>query len=202
MIKIGLTGPSGAGKGLVSSCLSPYGIPSIDTDRVYHDLLVPPSPCLVELVGRFGNDILSPNGTLNRKALAGIVFAEGHEQDHADLNRITHKYVLEATRRICRELAERGTPCVLIDAPLLFEAGFDAECDATLAVLASPDIRLCRIMARDHLTLAEAKARLMSQKPDDFYISRATYVIYNNGTPADIQKEVEALIKRLGGDNI
>ncbi len=200
MLMIGLTGPSGAGKGMVAKAFAPYGIPSIDTDKVYHDLLIPPSPCLDELVENFGRGILNPDGSLCRPALSAIVFAQGHEQDLLNLNTITHKYVLAVTRDICKDLESHGYPAVLVDAPLLFESGFDRECDMTLAVLADPDIRLCRIMARDMLSLAQAKARLAAQKPDDFYTSRATHIMYNNGDLSDMAPMVQALALSWGGE--
>ena len=196
---IGLTGPSGAGKGLFSELLIPYNIPAIDTDRVYHDLLIPPSSCLDALVERFGQKILAADGGLDRKALAAWVFAEDHGQELLDLNAISHKFVLNATRDICAELSKKGCPAVLVDAPLLFESGFDAECDQTLAVLADPDVRLCRIMARDGLTLAAAKARMNAQKSDGFYVERADHVIHNNGEPCDLTEEIKALALSWGG---
>lgn len=198
MLTIGLTGPSGAGKGTVASLFAPYGILSIDTDKVYHDLLIPPSPCLDELAARFGIQILNPNGTLNRKALAAHVFAEGHETELQDLNRITHAYVLDVTRSICKELDAKGCKGVFVDAPLLFESGFDRECDTTLAVLADPDVRLTRIMARDGLTVAQARARLAAQKPDDYYLTRASDVIRNNGTTEQLFPEVRRLLALWG----
>ena len=199
MRTIGLTGPSGAGKTDVAKAFAPYGILTIDTDKVYHDLLVPPSPCLEELVLRFGKDILQTDGTLDRRSLSAIVFADGHKQDLLDLNRITHKYVLDATRQICKELSLRGCPAVLIDAPLLFESGFDAECDTTLAVLADESLRLSRIMQRDALSLCRAKARMAAQKPDDFYLARAHHIIYNNGTISDCLQEIQNLALAWGG---
>ena len=199
MLKIGLTGPSGSGKGSIAAMFAPFGILSIDTDKVYHDLLIPPSRCLDELVARFGADILTPDGYLNRSALSAIVFAKGHEQDLLDLNQITHKYVLDVARGICTEFEKQGCPAVLIDAPLLFESGFDAECDTTLAILADPDIRLCRIMARDGLTLSQAKARLAAQKTDDFYTSRASHVLYNNDVLDALTLQIKALAHAWGG---
>ena len=198
MLMIGLTGPSGAGKGTVASLFTPYGILSIDTDKVYHDLLIPPSPCLDALRDRFGNHILTPNGTLNRKALAAHVFAPGNQEELADLNRITHAFVLDTTRQICRELEKSGCAGVFIDAPLLFESGFDKECDTTLAILADPDVRLARIMTRDHLTLAEAQARMKAQKSDDYYTQRAGQVLYNNQTPDRLLPEVQRLVSLWG----
>ena len=198
MLTIGLTGPSGAGKGTIAKLFAPHGILSIDTDQVYHDLLMPPSPCLDALVRRFGAFILNADGHLNRKALAAHVFAPENEAALKDLNRITHAFVLDVTRGICRELASNGCVGVFVDAPLLFESGFDAECDTTLAVLADPDLRLTRIMARDGLSLAEAKARLSAQKPDDFYTSQATHVIYNNGTAEDLAPDINHLLSAWG----
>lgn len=199
MLIIGLTGPSGSGKGTVAKAFAKFGIPSVDTDKVYHDLLIPPSPCLDELVARFGADILHTDGTLDRQALSLLVFAEGNEQALLDLNAITHKYVLDATRGICRELKASGCPAVLVDAPLLFESGFDAECDTTLAVLSHPDLRLCRIVARDGLSLNQAKARMQAQKTDDYYLQRADHVIYNNQTLEDITEQAEPLALAWGG---
>lgn len=198
MLTIGLTGPSGAGKGTVASLFAPHGILSIDTDKVYHDLLIPPSPCLDELAARFGGHILNPDGTLDRKALAAYVFAPGNEDELSDLNRITHAYVLNVTRSICRELEQQGCAGVFVDAPLLFESGFDRECDTTLAVLADPDVRLARIMARDGLTITQAQARMAAQKPDGYYIERAKHVICNNGATDELLSEVSRLLTVWG----
>ncbi len=199
MLIIGLTGPSGAGKGTVAKLFEGFGIPAIDTDRVYHDLLIPPSSCLDALVARFGAHILHPDGTLDRRALGAWVFAEGHEEELLALNTITHKFVLDVVRKICAELTQKDCPAVLVDAPLLFESGFDAECDQTLAILADPDVRLCRIMARDKISLPAARARLNAQKTDDFYIKQADRVMHNNGAPDDLLGEVKTLALSWGG---
>ena len=194
MMTVGLTGPSGAGKGTLASLFARYGVPSIDTDAVYHDLLVPPSACLDELTARFGEGILSEYGTLDRKALAAVVFAPGHAQDLADLNRITHRHVLEEVRRLLAIYESEGKPAVLVDAPQLFESGFDAECDVILVVLASREVRLSRIMVRDGLDEVRATARLDAAKPDSFFREHADAVIYNNGETEDMDAEVRQLL--------
>ncbi len=194
MLTIGLTGPSGAGKGTVASLFARYGVPSIDTDAVYHDLLVPPSACLDELTARFGEAILSDQGTLDRKALAAVVFAPGHEQDLADLNRITHRHVLCEVRRLLAIYKAEGKSAVLVDAPQLFESGFDTECDFVLAVIASREARMSRIMARDGLDKARATARLDAAKPDGFFREYANAVICNQGAVEDMDAEVRKLL--------
>ena len=196
MLTIGLTGPSGAGKGVVASLFARYGIPSIDTDAVYHGLLVPPSACLDELVERFGKTILTPDGCLDRKALAAVVFAAGHEADLADLNRITHRHVLNEARRHLSVYEAEGKAAVLVDAPQLYESGFDAECDRVLAVLAPRDIRMGRIMARDGLDEARATARMDAQKNDDFFRSHSDAVLVNDGRVEALDAEIRVLLSR------
>lgn len=198
MLIIGLTGPSGAGKGTVAARMAPFGVVSIDTDKVYHTLLIPPSDCLDALVKRFGRDILRSDGTLDRAALAATVFAEGHEADLEALNHITHRYVLAQVKAQCRALALLGCPAVLVDAPLLFESGFDRSCDRTLAVLADREVRLDRIMARDQLSREAAEARLNAQKPDDFYTERAEATVRNDGSPAELDSLLTTLLTEWG----
>lgn len=198
MLTIGLTGPSGAGKGVIASLLAGYGVPSIDTDKVYHRLLIPPSACLDELVGRFGSGILHPDGTLDRKALAALVFAEGHEQDLADLNAITHRHILDEVRVTLRRFDAEGIPAVLVDAPQLFESKFDSECGFILSVLAPYEVRLARIMARDGLDEARAKARLAASHDDIFFTERSDAVILNGGDIPALEDDVRRLLTQWG----
>ena len=107
---IGLTGPTGAGKGVVSGICRRWGIPSIDTDAVYHALLEPPSACFDGLVASFGTGICNPDGTLNRPALSAIVFAPGASDKLELLNRITHGFVLTRCGR-CAGRRRRRVPC-------------------------------------------------------------------------------------------
>lgn len=194
MLIIGLTGPSGAGKGVVASLLARYGVPSIDTDAVYHALLVPPSDCLDELVGRFGASILSPDGTLDRAALSAVVFDPADPDALTDLNRISHRYVLDEVRRMLKVHEEADVPAVLVDAPQLFESGFDAECDRVLSVLAPRDVRLSRIMARDGLSPERAAARLDAQLSEQIFRERSDGIIVNDGAPEALDAEVRRIL--------
>ena len=195
MLTVGLTGPSGAGKGVVASLFARYGVPSIDTDAVYHDLLVPPSACLDELVARFGESVLTADGRLDRKALAAVVFAAGHENDLLDLNRITHRHVLDEARRQLTAYKAQGKAAVLVDAPQLYESGFDTECDYVVAVLAPRDVRLSRIVARDELDEARAAARMDAQKDDDFFRQHADVILMNDGEIHALDVQIQAMLR-------
>lgn len=176
---IGLTGPSGAGKSELCSCLAKFGIPNVNADKIYHQLLVPPSPCLDEIANTFGRSVLKTDGTLDRKKLADIVFAGGGKEKLLTLNRITHSYVIKRMRELI-EMYSKSFPVIIADVPLLFESDFDKDCDITVAVIADRSIRIDRIMNRDSLDYASAASRVEAQKSDDFYTSRADFTVYNN----------------------
>ena len=177
MIIIGLTGPSGSGKGWVSAILKKYNIPSIDTDAVYHDLLIPPSACLDELCSVFGNGILQ-DGQLNRAALASIVFADKSKLEA--LNKITHKYILDKTDMLLSEHEKTGCRAAIVDAPALYEAKYDEKCDFVIAVIAPKQLRLKRIMKRDNISEEAAQRRISAQHDDAFYTSKAKYTVVND----------------------
>ena len=133
---IGLTGPSGAGKGIASSVFEYHNIPSIDADAVYREVITPPSPCLDELAHEFGHDIIKNDNTLDRKALASIVFSDTSKEKQKILNKITHKYVLARCLELIDEHKKLGSRILVFDVPLLFESGFDSFCDTTISVIA------------------------------------------------------------------
>ena len=196
---IGLTGPSGAGKGAVGARLIARSIPVIDTDRVYHELLVPPSACLDALVEAFGEQIRTADGQLDRTVLAALVFGvdEAAKERHLTLNRISHRFVIERTGELLDAYRQSGVPLAVIDAPLLLEAGMDAICDVVVAVLAEEETRLARLLARDGKSREALLARLRSQPDDDFYRSRADFVIENNRDPDALNDAVDDLLGRL-----
>ncbi len=181
MTVIGITGPSGAGKGEVSGILlEKYGFTVIDADKVYHSLVSAPSKCLEEIKDAFGGDVISHDGSLNRSALSKLVFGEKNRERLLLLNSITHKYVASEIKDTVSTLKKAEKNCV-IDAPLLIEAGLTDICDITLAVLADEDIRAERISARDKISHADALLRISSQKNAEFYIAHSDAVISNNG---------------------
>ncbi len=172
---IGITGGSGTGKTKASEFFSEKGYLVIDCDKLSRKVCDKGTPCLAELKGFFGEGIIAPDGTLMRRELGKIVFNDRSSLEK--LNEITHKYITQELEGIIR--ANEGRD-ILIDAPLLFEAGLERICDNTLCVLADRDVRIRRIMERDSISHDDAKDRISSQKDDEYYISRCDYSVYNN----------------------
>ncbi len=193
---IGLTGPSGAGKGIVAAYLLDSGYPHINCDKIYHSLLESHSESTLSLVARFGEGILDKNGAIDRKKLADLVFTgHGHKKRLDDLNSITHGFVLKECRNLIQKYREEGKKAVVVDAPTLIESGFDAECDLVLVVNAPYETRLKRIIERDRITPKKAAERLSAQKDDLFYTERADFLIENSSTLDDIRTQIEKFIR-------
>ena len=196
MLVIGLTGPTGAGKGEVANIFKRYGIPVINADLVYHELITPPSSCLQELTEEFGKEILLPDGSLNRRALGGIVFSDPAARER--LNTITHRYVMEEVKTQLERYRREGVPVSVFDAPQLFEAGAQRACGAVVSVLADRGLRLERIMARDNITAEAAMRRILAQKSDEFFKTHSDYIIENNGTVETLAPQVHRVLTALG----
>ena len=199
MIIIGLTGPSGSGKTTLCDIAKSMGIESIDADKVYHALLIPPSPCLDEIVENFGDGVLLTNGMLDRATLGSIVFGDESGEKLSLLNEITHKYVKGRFRELLCDLEAAGKKAVIVDAPTLFESGFDSECTFTIAMIADGSLRRERIMSRDSLSAERAELRLSAQKPDEFFTSRADYTLYNDGERDALAEAFAGILKERGG---
>lgn len=195
MIVLGLAGGSGSGKTTVSSLFAKHGIIPVNTDEIYHDLTSSQTMCLSSIVEEFGHTVLNKSGTLDRKALGAIVFSDPEKLGR--LNTISHYYVLCAVRDIISDAQARGYFGVIVDAPLLFESGFDRECDAIVAVVASKEKRVERITARDGISAADANRRIANQLPDEFLSSKADYIITNNSTTKELAKQVEDVVNSI-----
>ena len=198
MVVIGITGPSGSGKGLVSDIMKEYGVRVIDSDAIYHDIISPPSDCLDELERYFGKDIILDNGALNRKALASRVFESENKDDLNALNSITHKYVVARIREIVTQYSTTDLLACAIDAPLLIEAGLLDDCDFTLSVIAEKQTRAERISKRDGLDHKEALSRIDAQKNDDFYMMHTDYIIHNDGDVCSLRARILAILDERG----
>lgn len=202
-VLVGLCGRSGAGKGYVSKLFAEEGIPSIDTDGVYRELTGPCdseafSPCMRELAEFFGDGIRNEDNSLNRAVLRGLVFGEENKGNLQKLNEITHHHILSKTMEKAAELYEAGYPVVLIDAPVLFESGFDRFCAAVVCVTAPEEISIERIMKRDGLDRNSAVLRLRSQISAEELEKKAQFVIVNgDGEKSELVRSVRACALRL-----
>lgn len=194
---IGLTGPTGAGKSTVAGVLQDLGCSIVDADRIARSITRQPS-CLNKLQEAFGADIIGKDGALDRQLLAKRAFSS--PENTARLNAITHPAVIAESNRQIAAAAQTECRAVILDAPLLFESGGQALCDATIAVLLAPQSRLRRIMARDGITREQAQARMNAQNPDSYYEENADY-IFDGGTDWSVLKDGVAslLNKILGG---
>lgn len=188
---IGLCGGSGSGKGMVCSLFSELDVPFVDTDAVYREITGSRGECVRELEDCFGKEILSENGSLDRRRLSAIVFfGDDSESKLKKLNAITHRHILNETRKRLLEYEKMGAAYALVDAPVLFESGFDRDCDEIICVIAKKEIRIERIMLRDGIGRDAAERRIDSQLPDDRLISLCDHVIYNNSDLAHLKSEV------------
>lgn len=198
MIVIGLCGSSGAGKGYTCKKFSEYGIECIDTDKLYTENVVcQGSQCLMELVEYFGNEILASDGSLDKKILSKMVF-EGDDasKNLSKLNEITHKHIKIETEKILNENRKKGTVATVIDAPVLFESGFDKMCDVTICITAPNELKIKRITERDGITVEKAQSRLNAQLSDSDLRIRCDIEIVNDGTNS-LDANIKEAIKKL-----
>ena len=135
------------------------------------------------------------NGALNREALREIVFSNAEKLQR--LNTIAHYHVLNEIRNILLTAEKDGYSVAVVDAPQLFESGFNNECDIVVAVTTDVDVRLSRIMQRDALTRDEALRRIKNQFSDEFFRSHADYLIVNNGSYSSLLETVSKIISDI-----
>lgn len=182
MKRIGITGPTGAGKTTALNALTSLGAHVIDADKVYHDLLESSVPMRKALTERFGAEILDKNGRIDRKALGNVVFVDADAL--ADLNAITHRFVLEEIERQASQAEAEGRPAVAIDAIALIESGAAETCDAVVGILAPKQVRIRRIMAREGISEEYARKRVEAQQDDTFFRTHCTHILENGGEDA------------------
>ena len=192
---VGLTGPTGSGKSEVARVWKDQHFPMIDAEVLARRVVEPGQPALEELVAEFSEDILHEDGTLNRRQLAKRAFAT--PEDTAKLNAITHPRIIDLSNNILMQFEQMRERIAVIDAPLLFESGMEAICDLTVAVVAPAAMRLERIRQRDELTEAQAKARMSAQQEEDYYTTRASITLRNEGDLAQLRRQAEELAVQI-----
>jgi dephospho-CoA kinase len=200
--RIGLTGGVGSGKSTVARMLSERGIPVIDTDAVAHELLSRPGgEAVIEITARFGNEAVAADGTIDRPAMARRVFAD--DALRTALESILHPAINRVVEERIEELS-RTADTVVIEVPLLYEAGWDRFVDAVVVVDCSPEQQVARFVERTGATEVEARRRMSSQMTRAARNQRADFVLPNVGSLSELKEAVELLLPKLrkvGGDN-
>ena len=192
---IGLTGGIASGKSTVARMLGERGAAIVDADKLAREVVEPGQPALAELVARFGTTILTPDGTLDRKRLGAIAFADPVAR--ADLNRITHPRIQAASAAAIATWADAGASVVFYEAALLVENRAHSGMAALLVVAASEEVQLQRVMTRDAIDADAARARIAAQAPLADKIAAATWVIHNDHDEAHLAREVERVVAQI-----
>lgn len=189
---IGLTGGIGSGKTTVAALLAQKGAFVIDTDLLAREV-VEPGPVLDAIRREFGDAVLRPDGTLDRPALARIIFAD--DAKRARLNQLTHPEIL---KRVLGIIATQPPDAmVVVVVPLLFESGFERSCDQVIVVLAPPELRRQRLQERDGISGTEVESRMRAQLPDAEHERRAGIIIRNDGNLTALGREVDRAWSKL-----
>lgn len=198
MLLAALTGGIATGKSYCLARFASLGVPVIDSDRLAREAVAPGTPGLARVVERFGPALLQPDGTLDRAALARIVFADPAAR--AGLEAIVHPEVYRRIREWSANLPA-GTPLAIADIPLLFETGHERDFDRVIVCACEPEEQVRRLMARDGLDEAAARARLAAQWPIAEKAARADYVIRTDGSFGETDRRVEEVWGKLRTKN-
>lgn len=192
---LGLTGGISSGKSSVAERFVECGAILVSADMLAREVVNPGSPVLDKLVETFGEDILTSCGSLDRDAMAEIIFSDPEQRKK--LEAITHPAIAHLADCRLAELRKAPKDLVIYEAPLLFEAGGENRVDQVLVVAVSQNIQEQRLMKRDGLSLEEAKRRISAQWPQADKIQKADFVIDNSGTLQQMQTQVDALYHYL-----
>jgi dephospho-CoA kinase len=196
---VGLTGGIATGKSTVSTMFAHLGAKVVDADLLAREVVMPGQPAHAEIVKEFGTDVLQEDGSLDRKRLGAIVFADAARRKR--LEALTHPAIHLRQQRILSVYEEEAFEGVVIwDAALLIESGSAKRMDRVVVVVADPATELARLMARDGYSEAEARGRIASQMPLDEKVKVADYVVDNSGSRADTERRVAEVYRALLGE--
>lgn len=188
---IGITGSSGAGKSTICDMLKKYyKVKIINADKIAKKLSRKGTNYIIDIIEKFGKDIVDEEGELRRKRLAEIIY--NNPEKRKELNNCTFKYIRKEIEKQVKKEQESDTT-VIIDAPLLFECELDKLCDKVIGIISKRELQLERIVARDNVDYENAEKRLNAQESNEFYKEKCDEIIENNN---DIFK-IGNLVKKI-----
>lgn len=194
MFLIGLTGGIASGKSTVAERFVRHGAELIDADIIAREVTQPGTEAHHEIVEHFGREVLDEDGFIDRAALGAIVFADPAQR--AVLNEITHPPIMaEIADQL--ELLVAFDGCVVLDVPLLVEAEVDRRYDAVVVVASRDHLQVERLVRYRGLTEVEAKQRVAAQAPLEAKLARATHVIWNDDSLAQLRERADEVAERL-----
>ncbi|MCM3062168.1 dephospho-CoA kinase [Bacillus altitudinis] len=189
---IGLTGGIASGKSTVSQMIKEKGIRVVDADIIAKEAVSKGSAALHQIVQTFGEEVLLPNGELNRQQLGAIIFSD--EEKRKKLNAIVHPEVRKEMLKQRDEGVSNNETFVVLDIPLLFESKLEGLVDRIIVVYTTPELQLSRLMNRNDLSEEEALNRIHSQQPLEEKCQKADRVIENTKDLAFIRKQLENIL--------
>jgi len=193
----GLTGNIGSGKSTVAAILRDGGIPVIDADRISREVTAPGGRAHDAVVKAFGGGIVRDDGSIDRKRLGEIVFADPRLRTR--LEKITHPAILEAMKEALAGLAREGYRAAVVEATLIHESGRKGLFESVISVTCNRETAISRLAARDGMARGQAEARLAAQMDADRKAGASDYVIDNSGTLEETRRQVERLVRELLG---
>jgi len=191
MLVIGLTGGIGTGKSHVAGLLQSLGASVINADEVGHEAYTPDSESWREVVKTFGKEILQPSGGIDRQKLGAIVFSDAQQLEK--LNAIMHPRMAKMVADRIQVFRDQGVQTVVVEAALLFEAGWDSLVDEVWTTDSSVELVIERLQARNGMDEKEARRRIDSQMDRTERIERSNLVVDNSGDVATLEQTVNAL---------
>ncbi len=192
---IGLTGGIASGKSTVGRMLSEQNFPVIDTDRLAKEVVEPGKPALEELVSTFGAEILKDNKTLDRHRMLEMILTDAGTRQLVE--NIIHPHVFKRMDQILQHLAASGNNIVIVEVPLLFEAGWQDLFDYVVSVVAPEPICIKRLAERKKMSIDMASRWMATQIPQEVKAKRSDYVVHNNAGLDELQIQVDRLSRVL-----
>jgi dephospho-CoA kinase len=195
MLRVGVTGGIGSGKSLVCALFAGYGVPVLSADEVARQLMVSDADLRRRLILVLGPSAYRTDGALDKQFVASRIFSDPSLRKKVD--RLVHPKVEQEVGRRFGELDRNGHPLAIVEAALIFEAGFDKELDAVVVVDAPEEIRVKRVVERDHGTPEQVRERISSQMDPQQKTTKADYVIHNSGSLSELESSVRFLLTIL-----